>query len=112
MEWTISPSVDFSSQYSREKQFQNVTQENKDIYKHVDTFSANMSNLLFNHIDSSQTFDYRFSLQDKELSLSDNKYYHAVDDLTVSYKSSYSFGPSFLKSKISTFSLPSIIRLS
>ena len=100
MNWSISPAVDFSSQYSREKQFQNVNQKNKNIYKHVDTFSASMSSLLFNHIDSSQTFDYRFSLQDKELSLSDNKYYHAVDDLTVSYKSSYSFGPSFLKSSI------------
>tara|TARA_Y100001970_G_scaffold17060_1_gene19278 strand:- start:36456 stop:41954 length:5499 start_codon:yes stop_codon:yes gene_type:complete len=100
MKWSISPSVDFSTQYSREKQFQNSSQENKDIYKHIDIFSANMKSLLFKTIDSSQSFDYRFSLQDKELSLSDNKYYHAVDDLTVSYKSAYSFGPSFLKSTL------------
>ncbi|MBE33744.1 hypothetical protein CL647_06640 [bacterium] len=100
MNWSISPAVDFSTQYSREKQYQTSTQENKDIYKHLDIFSANLSSLLFNTIDSSQSFDYRFSLQDKELSLSDNKYYHSVDDLTVSYQSTYSFGPSFLKSRV------------
>jgi len=98
--WDVSPGFSFSSNYSREKQFKNVNNENETIYQHVDNFSTNISNKLFNVIDSKHAFNYRFDLKDKELSLDDNSYSHGVDDLTVSYKSSYAFGPPILKSTI------------
>ena len=97
--WAVSPGLSFSSNYSRGKQIALVNAQSEPIYTHTDIFSTTMKNRYFNAIDASHGFDYRFSLQDPDAAY-DNDFSHDVDDLTVSYKGSFSFGPSFLKSTI------------
>jgi len=99
LQWDVSPGLSFDSNYSRQKQIAKINEENKTIYKHTDIFSTNMKNRYFNIISADHGFNYRFSLQDPDEGYL-NDYSHDVDDLTVSYKGSFSFGPPFLKSTI------------
>jgi hypothetical protein len=97
MDWDVSPGFSFSSTYSREKLLAMVNAENLNIYKHIDNFSTGVKSRLFNVIDSDHNFNYIFTIQDPDAGYLDD-FSHDVDDLTVSYKGNYSFGPPTFRS--------------